>query len=891
MPTKTEAIQSCLLKLARADLAKLYNYNMEVQVNVAQDDGERISGEFKGKSWSGFTDGLTTWKSFRVPWNANTEPEYNDTEIKFNLHEHVEAIGMTGWDWVNRVSRWVAFDFDSLIGHKSGLSNLEIDKIKELAHKVPYVTVRKSTGGNGLHYYIFLNAVKTKNHCEHQALARAILSQLSAETGFDFHNKVDICGGNMWVWHRRMHPTYGLQLIKQGQTLCNIPPNWQDHIKVVTGSRRKNLPQDISNVSEFDQLTGQYIKVPLDDEHKRLIDYLKETDAVWWWDQDNHMMVTHTIHLKEAHRDLNLKGIFETNSTGKDKGHDHNCFLFPNRNGSWVVRRFSPGCTEHPSWDQDNSGYTRCYYNTDPNLDTSSRTYDGVEHPTGGYVFNEAESAQKVALQLGADLNLPMWALGRPTKIKYHKDGRLLVEIDKESTDNPSRMQGWLADKTKWKRIFNIAGASTRDSADIEIPNYDDVVRHIVTEDKDAGWVIKSNNVWVEEPLTHVKAALRMLGLNDRDVTRTIGDNIFRRWTLVNKPFEPEYTGDREWNRDACQFNYLPSQHDNLNYPTWNLILNHVGANLKLALEQEPWSREHGILTGADYLKCWIASIFQYPTEPLPYLFLFGPEASGKSIFHEALSLLISAKGYQRAETALRSQQAFNGELKSAIICIIEEVDLSGRDKTPYTRIKDWVTATHLPIHPKNGTPYVIKNTTHWIQCSNELTACPVFPGDTRITMIHVEKPNTFINKNELFINLKKEAADFLGEVTRLELPKSPDRLNIPVLRTSEKAILQQQNQNALEQFIDECCYLVPGSMVKLSEFHDKFVRWLDPSEVFNWSVRSIGKHLPLPYVKGRGSDSQFYIGNMSLTQDAAPGIMLTVLDNKLVPKSVSYQI
>ena len=30
----------------------------------------------------------------------------------------------------------------------------------------------------------------------------------------------------------------------------------------------------------------------------------------------------------------------------------------------------------------------------------------------------------------------------------------------------------------------------------------------------------------------------------------------------------------------------------------------------------------------------------------------------------------------------------------------------------------------------------MIPNTTHWIQCNNELASCPIFDGDTRITVL-----------------------------------------------------------------------------------------------------------------------------------------------------------
>ena len=105
MPTKTESIKTFLTAASRPDLAALYNAGMECQVNVAQDGGERVDGEYKGRRWVGWTDGATMWKPFRIPWNAMSKPEFNDSEIKWDLAQHAEGIGMTGWDWKNRLRR------------------------------------------------------------------------------------------------------------------------------------------------------------------------------------------------------------------------------------------------------------------------------------------------------------------------------------------------------------------------------------------------------------------------------------------------------------------------------------------------------------------------------------------------------------------------------------------------------------------------------------------------------------------------------------------------------------------------------------------------------------------------------------------------------------------
>lgn len=877
MPKKTEAIKRFLEIKTHSDLANLYNFNMECQVNVAQDGGERVSNEFKGKLWHGWSDGLTTWKPFRIPYKANTEPEYTDSEIRFDLAEHAEGIGMTGWDWFNLVSSWVAFDFDAIVGHSDKhakkLTNEELEAVKKAAYEIEWVTIRKSTSGRGLHLYVMLPEMPTKNHHEHSALARAILGIMSARAGFNFENRVDICGGNMWVWHRKMEGTDGLSIIKQGRPILEseIPKNWRDHVKVIKGHKRKNLPQDIEDSDKrdlFDELTGQRPIVKLDEKHRELINYLTKMNMTWWWESDQHMLVTHTYNLKLAYDELNLKGIFDTIAKGREPG-DYNCFLFPMRKGAWTVRRFSPGVQEHDSWEQDGAGWTRCYLNREPDLRIAARHFGGLENEKGGFVFREAEQAIKASQMLGVTVNVGPSMMRRETTLFKHKDGRLIVQIKRENSDSIDDVPKFLAQGSKpWTRIYESANQAPDEP---EIGNYDDTVRHLVTEtEEDYGWVIKSDNVWRYEPLTHVRVALASLGFESKEVIGILGSSVFKAWKLVNKPFQPEYPGDREWNRSAAQLRFTPSNPESeLNYVTWTRVLNHCGGGLNLVVKNDGWCRANSIKNGGEYLKIWIASLFQEPTEPLPYLFFFGPQNSGKSIFHEALSLLFT-KGYKRADAALVSQAGFNAELEGSILCITEEINLM-KNLSAYNRIKDWVTSRELLIHAKNRTPYHVLNTTHWIQCANDHMYCPIFTGDTRITMSFVDalNPVDLIPKKQLIPMLEKEAPDFLASILSLEIPPSHDRLNVPVLTSEDKIIAQQLNQSQLETFMQDKCRYVNGAMVKFSDFYDKFIEWVDANEVHQWTKIRVGRELPPQHPRARvRKTGQMHIGNLTWIGD-----------------------
>jgi hypothetical protein len=899
---RSEAIKNLLTARTHPDLAALYNPHMEVQVNVSQGTGERVDKDYKGKHYQSYSDGIENWSHFRLPHNAKTEPEDNDHEISFDLSKHVEAIGCTGWDWHNRVSRWVAFDFDAIAGHsdkhKKKLTDAELTRIKDTVSALEWVTVRLSTGGKGLHLYVFLDCVPTANHTEHAALARAILGLMASLTGLDLESTVDACGGNIWLFRTTMTPeNRGLTLLKQGSILQSVPTNWQDHVPVVKGKSKRIVPafiaeSDVDGVqSMFDELTAAKTQVALDAEHQRLIRFLHETHATAWYDTDLGMLVTHTSHLAEAHDKLGLKGFFKTIATGSQHGTDHNTYLFPLRGGAWVVRRFTKGTGEDPSWGQDTQGWTRCFFNRLPDLRTACKSKESIEQVSGGFSFREAEVGLGAAQQLGIDIKLPSWANSRQFVLKEHRDGRIIAKLKREDSDPADQMMGWQPDGKTWTRIYD---APIRNHVEPEIKNFDATLRHLITEGgEDSGWTLRSENDWRMEPLIHVRTYLKALGYKPSDGDNILGSCIARPWKLVCQPFQLEEPGNRSWNRNAPQLRFLPTANDDLHYDHWLMILNHLGKNLNDPVKENKWCQDAGVLTGADYLKVWIASMFKEPLQPLPYLFFFGPQNNGKSIFHEAISLLVT-QGVKPAGTALISQSGFNGELENVILAYVEEIDLR-LNRVAYTRIKDWVTCINLQIHPKGGTPYEVPNTVHWVHTANNYQACPISVGDSRVVMVEVEPLINPIPKKQLLPILEKEAPDFLAAILRLELPKSNDRLNIPIVDTEAKVFASHANESYLDLFIREKVHHVTGSYILLGEFYDRFKEWLDADQVSQWSKIKMGKELPSQFPKGRlRQSSQMALGNMSWEPrkpDEAIKPRLIVKGECLIPDLTDLQV
>lgn len=417
----------------------------------------------------------------------------------------------------------------------------------------------------------------------------------------------------------------------------------------------------------------------------------------------------------------------------------------------------------------------------------------------GAFHFENGRDADAVAKALGSRAEIPETILGREAVLRPSKKGLLVWEAEKRDGD---QFPNALAKGKRWTLALGVA--ADQRSTDERLVDLDERYRYLIDEGTQ-GWqkvgvfMRDADGLWLREPDNHLNYCRFLArGVDKADIGPLVGVAVSHPWRLVHRPFEPEYPGGRRWNLGAPQFVYEPSQGGD--HPHWDTVLSHSFGDLDEALQIDEWAQRWGIDAGHKYGLAWVANLFRYPFDPLPYLFFYGPQNSGKSIFHESLALLMT-KGVAAADRALTNASDFNGELANAVLAFVEEKNVATAPGA-YAKLKNWVTSPVLWIRKMGTDAFAQPNTLHFVQCANELAACPADFDDTRITMIHVPPLATEIPKPLLISRLKEEAPHFMRTILDLPLPKPVGRLRLPAIQTSGKEAAALASVPELAQFV-----------------------------------------------------------------------------------------
>jgi hypothetical protein len=772
-----------------------------------------------------WTDGIETWCNHRWPHKAGTDPYYRDKKLTFSPMAHLKRMGSTWWNFKTKRSVAVALDIDLQGEHAEGTTTVTPEKLEELVaklKKLDYLTLVRSSGGGGVHVYSFFNEdrqPKAENHNEHAQVGHALVAKISEDLSYNFRQHMDAVGVVFWFWSCDSpagHPGY--ELLKEqtafltGSDLApfmgaNLAgPNKKRKITGYTDSG-----QQVTNTEEG----GGYKTYDLDATHSEILKELEDLDYDFIWVPEYNMVHTSTRALKELFEKRKaqgrpLKGMFKTTSVGEVK--KPNCFMTPRPNGVFQVKRFGNGVGEHPLWNT-RDGDTWCYLNQEapvlPLLKRFASNYDGVK------LTFEAQRLEDAMQALDHTLGESIKSISVPIHVVIHKDGTLLAQFKSDG-----HYEGWHNSQGKLMRelpVVHKAAEFTKSMLD----EADAFIRNVITPDNEPfGWALRTRDAWIiYRSFDPIKTVLKeMYG---KDANALHAEMTMNPWMLTHEPFGKEYPGGRLWNKHAPQLMMEPASEPGP-HPHWDMIFDHLGKTLNDTVQGTDWCSQWGLYTGADYLRAWVAAMIQDPFEPLPYLFFYGPQDTGKSVFHESISLLFTS-GIVSISTALASSAGYNAEVANAILGFIEEKDLSAVKDTAYTKIKEWTTCKTMVVHRKGHTPYNQPNTLHMCHMANKATACPMEDGDTRITAILVEILEKIIPKKALFVKLEEEAPFFLRTVMTTHLPESHTRLRVPMLATQHKKDLEEMHQTPFETFASENLYSCNGQTVKFADFYAKY--------------------------------------------------------------------
>ncbi len=552
-----------------------------------------------------------------------------------------------------------------------------------------------------------------------------------------------------------------------------------------------------------------------------------------------------------------------------------NCFARPRPNGAWDLYRFGEGTEEHPLWDTQGK-WTHTTLNYPATLRQICVACDGYEGPEEkqGYLFETVDDLKKALKILKSDVPVPEKSVDRGLSLYANDRGKVVMVIEKKRNDNKSDFPRFVKTPKGWERWLD--GAI--DTSDNEVKEQtiwselDEKIRALKTETYSGAqfdsWVMKDdNNQWTTHPRDNISSFLAKEGFNKP--APILGGAVFKAWMLTNAPFMPEYPGGRRWNRNAAQLIFAPAElgeDESPIHPTWSRVMDHCGVELNDYIPELPWCKDWGIVIGGDYMIAWVASMLQNPHGKLPYLFMYGPQNSGKSSFYEALEILMTKGSVGRADKALTSDQGYNGELEGVVLAVIDEVDISKAGSMAYNRIKDWVTGLSLCLHAKYAQPRTVPNTLHFVQLSNTRRAVPVLPGDTRITALNVPTLEEEIPKDKLFDLLRQEAPHFMHTLLNYEIPEAAGRLMLPVVETQGKHDAAADNVDELEQFITDRCYEIPGAAIRFSDFVKAFQTSLEVFQRGEWKERMIRSVVSEKLMYGTSrKHNQAIIGNLSL--------------------------
>ena len=711
---------------------------MDYTLKIQKPDGEVVIL----RNPKEFDDGVLTDKQHTVPEGSN-----------------LIAAGTASWDWRAKKQLTVGIDFDTNDNHAAGLTSVRFNAVLEAVRRVPWLEVRRSTGGKGLHAYPrFTQPVDVATRAEASALARAVLILASRVAGFDFKAAKDCAGGNMWFFKADAAPN-AYEVIKEATEALDpeeLPPGWRE-AKEACMAKIKLAPATVE----------------LSSEHLEMEKHLLELPYSVIYRNDLGCYHIHTYALQEAHRRHGYHGYFATISKGTDPGQP-NGYMFPLPGGAFLVKRFG-NAQEHPSWFHGQNG-DYALLNTEVPFEKAVQHFSR-NSTTKGYSFTRA-NLEAMLQAIGVWLEIPDAFSGRTLFVKTSKgDARITVE----KQDSDAQPADWTSTGTTWQRSFPTPPTPSA-FAHAEAHSVSDIVRAVTTDTESAKWFIKTDGLWIGAPASEVS---KVLAANGVQPILTMGLMREKPYWLVFEPFREEYLPGRRWNREAPQLACEPADEAG-DTPTWDAIFNHLGNGLDEDIAADEICQSRGITSGAQYLMLWTKLLIEKPHQRTPYLFFTSRQNNtGKTSLGSSICHLINPGVAEINEEALVDK--FTGELEGKVLCLIEELDLRDERRRAYAMLKRILTSKTLTIRKMRTDAYNVPNFTHFIHTANDANFVPVETEDMRIVKISVPPISRFIETIDFEEGIRREAPFMLRKLLDMPLPEPYGRFFLPVVQTSLK--------------------------------------------------------------------------------------------------------
>jgi len=173
---------------------------------------------------------------------------------------------------------------------------------------------------------------------------------------------------------------------------------------------------------------------------------------------DPHLRAQRTAR-KPGRKGLKLVGVFKTLSEGRDLG-------TPIASSSRCPTGPGESIASHPASTKPRPG-VRTARAGPPATSTATRILatactllGGVEREQGGYVFPRPRRRRPGRRESGQETQVAGRHRDRKVTLKPHKDGRLIVEIERKKDEKP--IEGWEDKKGKYVKIFKVKAGPRR---------------------------------------------------------------------------------------------------------------------------------------------------------------------------------------------------------------------------------------------------------------------------------------------------------------------------------------------------------------------------------------------------------------------------------------------